>query len=238
MSERLHILVVDDEPAVRSLLRDVFEREAFIVHEACNGAELESALVEYPIGLVTLDLRLGSEDGLALTRKIRSMRDIPIIIVSGKSDDLDRIIGLELGADDYIVKPFILREVLARVRAVMRRHDRAKNQSDQENSTLQFGNWTLNLLTRNLLSAEGEVVSLTAAEFELLRIFTERPGRSLSRATLLDLLKGENATPFDRSIDTLIARVRKKIEADADQPVYIKTIRGTGYVFAARVERP
>lgn len=102
---------------------------------------------------------------------------------------------------------------------------------------LQFGNWTLNLLTRSLLSAEGEVVSLTAAEFEILRIFTERPGRSLSRATLLDRLKGENATPFDRSIDTLIARVRKKIEADADQPVYIKTIRGTGYVFAARVER-
>ncbi|NOT69756.1 MAG: response regulator [Hyphomicrobium sp.] len=238
MLDRLHILVVDDEPAVRNLLRGVFEREAFIVHEAGNGAELEAAIVENPIDLVTLDLRLGSEDGLALARKIRSIRDIPIIIVSAKSDELDRIVGLEPGADDYIAKPFNLREVLARVRAVLRRHDRAAIQNLTECSSVRFGKWTLNLVARTLSSDEGEEVPLTGAEFDLLKIFTERPGRSLSRATLIDLLKGCDATPFDRSIDTLIARVRKKIESDVNQPVYIKTVRGTGYVFSTRVDRP
>jgi two-component system, OmpR family, response regulator len=233
------ILVVDDESSIRGILRALLEREGYEIAEAASGPEMWKCLSEGGVSLITLDLNLAGEDGLALAREIRGRMDLPIIMISGKADEIDRIVGLELGADDYIVKPFNLREVLARIRAVLRRYEpRVAVAGDPgERAGFGFDGWHVDIPSRRVLDRGGALVALTTAEFNLLAIFVERSKRVLSRDQLLDLLRGAEWSPYDRSVDTLVARLRKKIEDDPENPSMVKTVRGVGYVFAADVTR-
>jgi DNA-binding response OmpR family regulator len=225
-----HILVVDDDPRVRTLLRRCFEGEGFTVSEAKDGKELRNSLERDAVTLITLDLGLGGENGLDLAREIRARHSIPIIMLTGKGDPIDRVVGLELGADDYLAKPFELRELVARVRAVLRRTANA-NPSAASGSVYAFEGWILDIGRRSLSRDTGEMQELTTSEFNLLEVFVRRPQRPLSRDDIMDLLKGHDWSPLDRSIDNLIARLRKRIEPDPAQPRLIKTVRGVGYVF-------
>jgi two-component system phosphate regulon response regulator OmpR len=238
-----HILVVDDDPKVRKLLRRCFEGEGYGVSEAGDGDELRREIGQRKVDLITLDLTLPGQDGLTLAREIRSTSKIPIIMVTGKGDTIDRVVGLEIGADDYIAKPFHLREVLARVRSVLRRADSGSdqptpNEADRPtDGNYRFADWSLDLGMRELRRADGSLQDLTTAEFGVLEMFVTHPQKVLSRDAIMDLLKGREWTPLDRAIDTQIARLRKKIEADLDNPRLIKTIRGVGYMFATEVEK-
>lgn len=239
---RTQILVVDDDAEVRLLLRRCFELEGYAVAEAKDGAELRLSMQTAEVSLITLDLKLAGEDGLTLAREIRSNRNVPIVMITGKDDPIDRIVGLELGADDYIVKPFHLREVLARVRAVLRRYENSQPAKaatqPADKAAFTFEGFELRPAKRQLTDATGQTVDLTTAEFNMLQMFVERPGRVLSRDNIMDLLKGNEWSPLDRSIDSLVARLRKKIEADSENPGLIKTVRGVGYVFAGEVRKP
>ena len=233
------ILVVDDDAEIRHLLRTALEREGYAVSEAGNAATANSRIDRGGINLITLDLTLGADDGLTLARNIRARSDVPIIMVTGKGDAIDRVVGLELGADDYVSKPFNLREVVARVRAVLRRHEPAgrspANLSQHEDFC--FSDWTLDITSRELSGGKGIKCQLTTGEFNLLELFVRRPQRVLTRDEIMDLLKGHDWSPIDRSIDALIVRLRKKIEPDSTRPTHIKTVRGVGYVFASDVHR-
>lgn len=237
--ESVHILVVDDEAEVRTLLRKCFEREGFQVAEAKDGAEMRACIDARSISLITLDLTLGGEDGLELAREVRAKCNIPIIMISGKGDTIDRVVGLELGADDYISKPFQLREVLARVRAVLRRYgaETPTAHAASAHERYAFEDMLLDITGRELARGEGKPLELTTAEFNLLEIFVKRPHRVLSRDNIMDLLKGHEWSPLDRSIDALVGRLRKKIEPDPDHPRLIKTVRGVGYAFTADAKR-
>ena len=238
-----HILVVDDDPAVRTLLRDCFELEGYRVSQAKDGRELNARLADGPVDLITLDLNLGGENGFDVARQVRGANNVPIIMITGKGDTIDRIVGLELGADDYITKPFHVREVLARVRAVLRRYQGSSIDAHTEDSPepagdrFAFDGWVLDIGRRELRSVTGDVRDLTTAEFNLLVVFVERPARVLSRDNIMDLLKGHEWSPLDRSIDSAIVRLRKKIEPEPDTPRLIKTVRGVGYAFAADVRK-
>jgi two-component system, OmpR family, response regulator len=236
-----HILIVDDEAEIRLMLRRLFEREGFLVSEAKDGAELFAVLHRQPVSLITLDLRLGGEDGLELARRVRMKNNVPMVMISGKGDPIDRIVGLELGADDYISKPFHLREVLARVRAVLRRYEIGAEPSQTDHRSngprYRFADWVLDIARRELCAQDGKRQDLTTAEFNLLEIFVARPSRVLSRDNLMDLLKGIEWSPVDRTIDNLVGRLRKKIERQPDSPDLIKTVRGIGYVFTGEVVR-
>jgi DNA-binding response OmpR family regulator len=240
----MHILVVDDDEAVRALLRECFELEGYKVLEAQDGAELGMRLAESPVDLITLDLNLGGENGFDLARQVRATNNVPIVMITGKSDTIDRIVGLELGADDYITKPFHVREVLARVRAVLRRYHGNGHETHTDAGTggsgerYSFDGWFLDTSRRELKSALGELRDLTTAEFNMLLMFVQRPSRVLSRDNIMDLLKGHEWSPYDRSIDSLIVRLRKKVEPDPESPRLIKTVRGVGYVFASEVRKP
>jgi DNA-binding response OmpR family regulator len=231
-----HILVVDDDPKVRKLLRRCLEGEGFGVSEAKDGAELNACLEKQAVALITLDLNLGKENGLDLAREIRKERNVPIIMLTGKGDAIDRVVGLELGADDYLAKPFELRELVARVRAVLRRAG-ATEPSAPPGQRYAFQGWVFDLDSRSLEREGGGAVELTTSEFNLLEVFVKRPRRALSRDEIMDLLKGHDWSPLDRSIDNLVARLRKKIEPDPDHPRLVKTVRGVGYTFAADVKR-
>ena len=231
-----HILVVDDDPKVRTLLRRCLEGEGFAVSEAKDGFELRDQLERHPVALITLDLNLGKENGFDLAREIRKERSVPIIMLTGKGDAIDRVVGLELGADDYLAKPFELRELVARVRAVLRR-SAAADQPAQSEQRYVFGGWLFDIKRRSLNRETGKSQELTTSEFNLLEAFVKRPSRVLSRDDIMDLLKGQDWSPLDRSIDNLIARLRKKIEQNPDRPCLIKTVRGVGYTFAADVKR-
>lgn len=231
----VHILVVDDDSKVRTLLRRCFEGEGFAVFEAKNGAELRAVLARQRVTLITLDLSLGKENGLDLAREVRKNHNIPIIMLTGKGDTIDRVVGLELGADDYIAKPFALRELVARVRAVLRR-TAAPGPSGTGHQYL-FEGWVFDVDQRSLKRESGEEQDLTTSEFNLLEAFVKRPQRILSRDDIMDLLKGHDWSPLDRSIDNLIARLRKKVERDPEQPRLIKTVRGVGYTFAAAAKK-
>ena len=238
------ILVVDDEQPVRLLLRECFELDGYQVVEAADGRGLTELLAQAPVNLVTLDLNLGGESGLELARRIRATCNVPIVMITGKGDTIDRVVGLELGADDYITKPFHLREVLARVRAVLRRYEAAPAVPQQPaadatvaSERFAFDGWTLDIARRELKSETGDAQSLTTAEFNMLDMFVRRPSRVLSRDNIMDLLKGHEWSPLDRSIDSLVVRVRRKIEANPDAPKLIKTVRGVGYVFAVEVRK-
>ncbi|MBP6012122.1 MAG: response regulator transcription factor [Alphaproteobacteria bacterium] len=236
----VQILVVDDEAEIRTLLREYFELEGYLVSEAKDGAETRSQFDKQDVTLVTLDVNLAGEDGFALARELRAKRNVPIVMVTGKSDPIDRVVGLELGADDYITKPFHLREVLARVRAVLRRYqpeDRPSVGGGSSDQRLRFDGFALSSERRELATEQGALIELTTAEFNLLELFVKRPSRVMSRDNIMDALKGHDWSPLDRSIDTLVARLRKKIEPDQDQPRLIKTVRGVGYVFSADVHK-
>ena len=232
-----HILVVDDDPKVRTLLRRCFEGEGFAVSEAGDGAGLRASLERDAVTLITLDLNLGRENGLDLAREIRKDWNTPIIMLTGKGDAVDRIVGLELGADDYLAKPFELRELLARVRAVLRRSSPSEASAAPPRQRYTFDGWTFDLGRRSLMREGGAHQELTTSEFNLLEAFVTRPHRALSRDDIMDLLKGHDWSPLDRSIDNLVARLRKKVERDPDHPTLIKTVRGVGYIFAADVKR-
>ncbi len=236
-----HILVVDDEEGVRTLLRECFELEGYRVSEAKDGAELSAHMRQSPIDLITLDLKLGGENGLELARGVRAERNVPIVMITGKGDTIDRVVGLELGADDYIAKPFHVREVVARVRAVLRRYETGTAGSSGAQPIFGeryvFAGWTLDLPKRELKDDTGAIQELTTAEFNMLEMFVRRPSRVLSRDNIMDLLKGHEWSPFDRSIDALIVRLRRKIEPVPDLPHIIKTVRGIGYVMAVEVRK-
>lgn len=237
------ILVVDDEPAVRELLRDCLELEGFCICEAAKGSEIHEQLERQSIDLITLDLNLGGENGFDLVREIRATRNVPIVMITGKGDTIDRVVGLELGADDYIAKPFQLREVVARIRAVLRRYhcipDAAMPTSTapETGERYAFGEFKLNVPHRQLTLNDDTPCELTTSEFNLLLAFVQRPSRVLSRDNLMDVLKGHEWSPTDRSIDALIVRLRRKIEPEPSSPTFIKTVRGVGYVFAADVTK-
>jgi DNA-binding response OmpR family regulator len=233
------ILIVDDEPEVRTLLRTGLEAEGFSVIEAADGRQAMAELDAAPVSLVTLDLKLGGEDGLKVARELRAARNVPIIMITGKGDAVDRIVGLELGADDYIPKPFLMREVIARIRAVLRRYAAASEGPGETPSAKRysFEGWTVDLTRREVRDPQGTARELTTSEFNLLALFMQKPGRVLSRDELMDLLKGHDWTPMDRSIDALVARLRKKLEPDSERPQLVKTVRGIGYVFAGAVKR-
>jgi two-component system, OmpR family, response regulator len=240
-SSAAHILIVDDDPEVRALLRAALDPEGFRVTEAGNGAEMMSAISDARPDLITLDLNLAGEDGLKLAREVRARSNVPIVMITGKGDTIDRVVGLELGADDYIAKPFHVREVLARVRAVLRRYahepEPAKQPTAPSSERYQFEGWVLDISRRELLTPTGELCDLTTAEFELLTILVKRPGRVLSRDNIMDLLKGQDWSPLDRTIDGLVARLRRKLEPDNERPRLIKTVRGVGYAFGIEVKR-
>lgn len=242
MPPATQILVVDDDREIRQLLRAAFEGEGMLVREASHGAECAEILSREPVDLVTLDLNLGGEDGLRIARDLRSKRNVPIVMITGKGDPIDRIVGLELGADDYIVKPFHMREVVARVRAVLRRYEAGNSHTNEAElgpgrPRYDFDGWKCDVARREVQTPAGGNVDLTTAEFNLLLLLLERPGRVLSRDELMDMLKGHDWSPIDRSIDALVARLRKKIEPQSERPVLIKTVRGVGYVFAGNVKR-
>ena len=234
------ILVVDDEPKIRTLLRRCFEGEGARVEEAADMAATLAVLERQKIDLVTLDLNLGSDDGLEVAKAIRKATSVPIIMVTGKDDVIDRIVGLEIGADDYISKPFHLREVLARVKSVLRRtsaHPAETPEAANESETWCFDGMTANPSEMSLKDRGGASVDLTSGEFRLLEIFLTRPKRVLSREQLMDLVGGHSYTPLDRTIDNQIARLRKKIERDPGTPRLISTIRGVGYSFTCEVQK-
>jgi DNA-binding response OmpR family regulator len=232
-----HILIVEDDAKVRLLLRRCFEGEGYRVTEATSGAEAVKFLGAGSFDLVTLDLTLPDGDGLTVGREVRTRSEVPIIMVTGKGDTIDRVVGLELGADDYITKPFHVREVLARVRAVLRRTGSRPAGSDTtaKDERLTFEGWVLDVAKRELISPAGESCELTTSEFDLLKAFATHPKRVLSRDQIMDLLRGHDWSPVDRSIDNLVVRLRRKVERDPESPRLIKTVRGVGYTFAADV---
>jgi DNA-binding response OmpR family regulator len=232
---RHHILVVDDDAQIRLLLRRCFEGEGYRVTEAASGAEALERVAAAPLDLVTLDLGLPGEDGLSVGRAIRARSQVPIVMVTGKGDVVDRVVGLELGADDYIAKPFHVREVLARVRAVLRRSEAVAARPAPAGEVLAFGDWVLDVPRRELRTQAGTVCELTTSEFDLLHAFATHPQRPLTRDQIMDLLRGRDWAPTDRSIDNLVVRLRRKIEPSPDRPTLIKTVRGVGYSFAGSV---
>ncbi|WP_159349515.1 response regulator [Roseomonas harenae] len=232
-----HILVVDDDREIRELLARFLEKQGFRVTTAREAREARRA---WPLGryhIVILDLMMPGESGLDFARWLRSQSDVPIVMLTAMGEETDRIVGLELGADDYVAKPFNPRELLARIRAVMRRVHGEGTRRDPLPSAIRFGGWMLEPQRRRLLNPDGVEVSLTGGEYELLTVLVERPNRVLTRDMLMDLLRGRQAGPFDRAIDVAVSRLRRKLEDDGRNPSLIKTVRGGGYVLAADVER-
>jgi two-component system phosphate regulon response regulator OmpR len=229
------VLVVDDDAHLRALLTRYLSQEGFAVSGVEDGAAMDDWLDEHQPDLIILDLMLPGEDGLSLARRIRRKdSQTPIIMLSARGEDLDRIVGLEVGADDYLPKPFNPRELLARIRAVLRRRTPVANEVAAP-PALVFGPYRLDTQRRTLLR-DSEPVSLTSGEIDLLQVFLERPNRVLDRDNLLDLLKGYERSPFDRSVDVQIARLRAKIEPDTKRPRYIRTVWGKGYMFTPQAE--
>ena len=231
-----HLLIVDDDKELCSLLSKFLSRHGYRVSVAHNGGEMASTLEASRVNLVILDLMLPGEDGLVLCRRLRATSTLPIIMLTAISDETDRMIGLEMGADDYLAKVPNPRELLARVRAVLRRAGppEARASVDQKR-ILEFAGWRLDVTHRQLFSAKNALVPLRAGEFDLLLALAERPQRVLSRDQLLDLSRGRTANVFDRSIDVQISRLRRKIEPDPKEPTLIKTVRSGGYILAANV---
>jgi DNA-binding response OmpR family regulator len=231
------ILVVDDDPKIRTLLRRCFEGEGSQVHEAGDKAATMEALATGQIDLVTLDLDLGADDGFDVAQTIRANSSVPIIMLTGKSDVIDRVVGLEIGADDYISKPFHLREVVARVKSILRRARVPKQQKTvpPDGACWVFDDMVAMPDEMKLLDRDREIVDLTSGEFALLEIFLRRPKRVLSREQLMDLTGGQTYAPLDRRVDNQIARLRKKIERNPASPRLISTIRGIGYSFTCDV---
>ena len=234
-----HILVVDDDQEIVDILSRYFSSQGFEVSTAMHGTAMRTVLSSKTVDVVLLDLGLPGEDGFALTRYLREHWKVALIIVTGRGEAIDRVVGLELGADDYVTKPFDLRELLARVRSVLRRTGEANppSVSAHVSDFIRFAGFRLNLASRELNDARGNPVPLTTGEFDLLSVFVAHPNRVLSRDDLMSRIHGRDAGPYDRAIDVQIGRLRRKVETDPAQPSLIKSVRGAGYLFAARVER-
>lgn len=234
MSEYLapaHIVVVDDEIDLCEGVRDYLVEHGYAVSIADGGTALRKLMAERAVDLVILDIRMPGEDGLSIARYLRERGPIGIIMLTANRDPLDRVVGLEVGADDYLGKPFEPRELLARIRAVLRRAAKAEVPASTMGHEVRFGRCMLNLDSQRLYDLQGDEVAITAMEFDLLKAFAEHPNRVLSRDQLLDLAHNMEMTPFDRSIDMRIGRIRRKIESDPKLPQTIKTVRGAGYIF-------
>lgn len=233
------ILIVDDDPGLRELLQRYLTDQGYSVASVEDGVSMDKYLVMNTVELIVLDLMLPGEDGLAIAGRLSKSTHIPIIILSARGEDIDRIVGLEVGADDYLAKPFNPRELLARIRAVLRRQQVAEDSQSESTArkTHDFGPFRLNLSTR-ILMCENEETPLTSGEYALLKALVEHPNRVLSRDALIGLLKGYDRSPFDRSIDVRITRLRHKIEPDPKAPTYIRTIWGAGYMFTPQGTAP
>jgi two-component system, OmpR family, response regulator len=230
-----HILVVEDDPAIGTLIARYLGGHDCRVSLAACGREMDRHLAGSPVDLVVLDLMLPGEDGLSICRRLRDSSTVPILMLTARSDDVDRILGLEMGADDYLPKPFNPRELLARIRAILRRAQRDERTADSMVRCLSFAGWRLDLRKRDLHDPAGIKVSVTGAEFELLRAFCERPGKVLSRDQLIEITQNRAAGPFERSIDVLVSRIRQKTERDPTDPELIRTVRTGGYLFTPEV---
>jgi two-component system OmpR family response regulator len=235
-----HILIVDDDREIRELLATYLEKNGLKATAVASGRHMRAVLADTPVDLVVLDLMMPGEDGLTLCRDIRAgkHRNLPILMLTARAEESDRILGLEMGADDYLVKPFAARELLARINSILRRARMLPPnlQVTEAATMLAFGDWRLDTTARHLLDADDTVVALSGAEYRLLRVFLDHPQRVLSRDQLLNLTQGRDADQFDRSIDLLISRLRQRLGDDAREPRYIKTLRSEGYVFSATVE--
>ena len=236
MDPRQHIVVCDDEPDIRETVGEYLERQGFDISLAESGEALRAILAEREVDAVVLDITMPGEDGLSIARSLRASSDLAIVMLTGNAEVVDRIIGLEMGADDYLAKPVDLRELLARLKAVLRRtgaQSAVATQAQTDGHTLvQFGACRLDLEAHKLFDGDGEEVQITAMEYSLLKVFAEHPNRVLNRDQLLELAHDRSWDPFDRSIDIRISRLRKKIEADASKPQIIRTVRGIGYRFS------
>jgi DNA-binding response OmpR family regulator len=235
-----HILIVDDDREIRELVSEYLRRNGLRVTAAADGRQMRGFLEGNTVDLIVLDIMMPREDGLTLCRELRAGRHkaVPIVMLTARSDETDRIIGLEMGADDYVLKPFAARELLARIGAVLRRTRMLPPnlQISEAAKVLTFGDWRLNTVGRHLLDKEGTEVALSGAEYRLLRVFIDHPNRVLNRDQLLNLTQGRDAELFDRSIDLLVSRLRQRLRDDARDPAYIKTVRSEGYVFSASIE--
>jgi two-component system OmpR family response regulator len=237
MKRAPHLLVVDDDVEIRKLLSTLLTGRGYRVATACDETEMRRVLASKRIDLVILDLMLPGKDGLTICRELRGSKSVPIIMLTARGDSTDRVVGLEMGADDYLPKPFDVRELEARIKAVLRRSSVAANEHRGTLCVLKFRGWKLDVRQRQLFSPEGTLVDLTTGEFDLLIALAERPQRVLSRDQLLDIARGRDATSFDRSVDVQVSRLRRKIECDPKEPELIKTVRNGGYLFTAVVER-
>lgn len=235
MQSTAHILVIEDDSEIQKLVAGLLSRSGWKTTLAKNGKQANAALSSHNIDLVLLDIMLPGEDGLSICQRLRATSNIPIIIVSARGDDIDRVIGLEIGADDYLAKPFNPRELQARIKAMLRRSRMSALNQVIKAEILYFGGWRMNAKLRELTDSEGIHIHLTPGEFELLRVFCERPGVPLSREQLLDLTQGSSTGSTDRSIDILVSRLRRKIESDNSSSKVIHTVRSGGYEFIADV---
>ena len=236
-SAATRLLLVDDEAALREPLAEYLTRQGFVVHQAAGAAEARTWLRDEAIDLVLLDIMMPGEDGLSLCRHIAESKAIPTILLTARTETTDRIVGLEIGADDYVTKPFEPRELVARIRSVLRRTGKTAAATPVEDEVLVFDGWRLDPLKRRLSDAEGVVVPISSVEFRLLLAFVEHPRQVLDRDRLLDMVQGREAHLFDRAVDNQVSRLRRKIEADSRNPVLIQTVWGGGYMLAADVRR-
>jgi len=231
VSDRIHIAVVDDERDIRETVAEYLEINGYRVSKADGGTALRRLVDQSDLDLVILDITMPGEDGLSLARHLRERSGAGVIMLTARDAVVERVVGIEMGADDYVTKPFDLRELLARVKAVLRRVRRTPDTAVDAGQRVRFGSHMLDLDAHKLFDGAGDEVAITAMEFDLLRTFAERPNRVLSREQLLDLAHNRDSDPFDRSIDIRIARLRRKIEPDPKTPTVIKTVRGAGYLF-------
>lgn len=236
MSSPPHILIVEDDRDVSTLVARFLRANDMRVSMASDSRAMDKELREGRIDLVILDVMLPNEDGLSICRRLRALSNLPIIMLTAKAEHVDRIVGLEIGADDYLTKPFNPRELLARIRSVLRRSSGGSVDAASSGNVLTFEGWRLDRHTRQLHNADGARVALTGAEFDLLVVFCERPRRVLRRDQLIDLTQGRAANPFERSIDILVSRLRQKMEKDPKEPVFFQTIRSGGYMFSPEVK--
>ncbi len=234
---RPHLLLVDDEASIRDPLGKYLERQGFRVTDAADASMARSSLLAYDIDLVLLDIMMPGEDGLSLCRHIAANNGPPVILLTAKSEETDRIIGLEIGADDYVVKPFSPRELVARIKVVLRRISSGQPKNGSSSDSYNFGGWTLNTGEQSLHDPDSVLVPLSSGEYRMLEALVERAGQVLTRDQLLDLTRGREGGPFDRAIDNQVSRLRRKIELDAKDPQHIKTIWGGGYRFSTEVRR-
>jgi two-component system, OmpR family, response regulator len=233
----LSILLVDDDIQIRQLLSDYLSNFGMDVIAVADGKSMNDELLKGEFDLIILDLMLPGEDGLALCRDLRAESDIPILMLTARGETMDRIIGLEVGADDYIVKPFEPRELVARIQNVLRRTKGTREFGRKQEDVAYFTGWRLNYVLRQVISPDELVIPLSNAEFRLLKVFIEHPGRVLTRDFLLDQARGRSMELFDRSIDLLVSRLRQKLGDNSRTPALIKTVRGEGYLFDAKVAR-